>query len=197
MTPLQIAGMVVAIFGMGIFFISALLKTTKKVLFAQSLSHVVNIISWILTGLYSATIGEATNIIRNGFILKNKNTKLVSIILIVLSTAIGIIVNVFSTYEDSIFLNATQMYYLGYLPVVVSLIFSLIVLIPNCPIEATKGAMIFSTSCFTIYSILGGNFVMGAGNAIICLTTIISLVSIIIGNKRKAKEEIKTNEGEN
>ena len=172
----KIIYLVVAGIGMSIFFLSALMKTKTRLLIAQSIAHAFNIVSWAIMGAWTAIVPEATNATRNLFILGKKNTKIVSILLIVISTLIGVLINIFADGNQLI----------GYLPIFASFQFSVVVLIPNIKLPYVKMSMIVSNICFIIFSHLTDNIVFVIANA---LTLVASLVAIIMYYVKGGKEE--------
>ena len=179
----KIIYLVVAGIGMSIFFLSALMKTKVRLLVAQVIAHVFNMISWAIMGAWTAIVPEATNAIRNLFIIGKKNTKIISILLIVISSLIGILINVFADNNQLV----------GYLPILASFQFSVVVLIPNIKLPYVKMSMIVSNICFIIYSVLTDNIVFVIANA---LTLAASLVAIIMYYVKKEKSPTDENEVE-
>ena len=176
MTNREIIYNVVALVGMTFFFVSALMKTKVRLLIMQCIAHIINIASWAIMGAWTAIIPELTNVVRNAFILGKRNTRLVSILLIVVSTIIGILINVFADGNTLI----------GYLPIFASLQFSIVVLIPNIKLPYVKLSMALSNICFIIFSLITKNYVFAACNAITCIASIAAVITYYVKGEREA-----------
>ena len=186
MTNIEIIYNVVALVGMSFFFVSALMKTKVRLLVMQCIAHIINMVSWAIMGAWTAIIPEFTNVVRNGFILGKKNTRLVSVLLIVISTIIGVLINVFADGNTLI----------GYLPIFASLQYSVVVLIPNVKLPYVKLSMALSNICFIIFSIITKNYVFAACNALTCITSITSVILYYVRrNEVNEEETLEVNDG--
>ena len=84
-----IIGNIFCLFSMVTDSISAKKKTTKEILFFQSLSQVIYCTSSIILGGYSAAVQNVVTIIRNFIASQDKSNNFVEIILIILGIVLG------------------------------------------------------------------------------------------------------------
>lgn len=167
-------GNVISFIGMSFFVLSSLAKTKKSLLSIQSISHILNAIAEAFTKQFAGIVQDLINLIRNIVVMLNKNNKFISIFLITLGFSVGIIVNYFFNNNDLI----------GYLPVFATLMYSIIVMIPNINIVYIKLTMIVSSICWATYSFFYLNYVMGAFNVVSVFVTISQIIMIMIKKKK-------------
>ena len=82
-----------SVVGMLILAISSALKSRKKILIAHTISHILFSIMDMLSSMWGAFVQDFFGVVKNGTILAKKNTKTLNIIFLILSLALGVIVN--------------------------------------------------------------------------------------------------------
>lgn len=167
-------GNIISLIGMSIFTLSSLAKTKKGLLIFQCISHTLTIIAQAFTTQFAGLVQDFINIVRNLFVITNKNNKIISIILITLGFTVGLSINYLFNNND----------FVGYLPVFSTLIYSIIVMIPRINVIYIKSSMILTGTCWAIYSFCYLNYVMGAFN-IVAICIAISQILIILLKKKK------------
>ncbi len=184
MSPMQIAGNILTLIGMSLFFISSFCKRKKDIILLQTGNHSISLIGECLLGQVSGAVQDGVSILRNIFILLNKNNKYWNIFFIVLGVVLGTIFNIVFQLDNPFLIG------IGFLPVIASFQYSIIVLMPNIKVPFIKASMGFSCICWTIYGLFLKNYSMALTNSIILIATIISLIQYFISN-RKGKKEIQ------
>ena len=175
--PYLITAYIISIIGYGLFAIASGLKKKKHLLICQSTANALCAVAEGMTGLWSGLVQDAVNFIRNLFVLKKWMNTALAIIFIVLGTGIGIFVFIYDFEHAK---------WWGLLPVVATLEYSIVILIPRVRIEIVKIAIMVSSSCWTVYG-YGMNFIPTmAFNLLSFILATISLITIIV--KRKHKE---------
>ncbi len=134
MTPMQIAGNILTLIGMSFFFISSFLKKKRDI------------------------VQDGVSVIRNIFIVCNKNNKYWNIFFIVLGVVLGTILNVVLQ------LDSPMMIALGFLPVFAAFQYSIIILLPNVKVPWIKASMACSCVCWTVYGLFLKNYSMALTN---------------------------------
>ena len=188
MTGTQIAGNILSGIGMILFFISSFLKSKKKILLFQIGNHSFSSVSQIFFSDghgFSGAVQDAVSIVRNIVIIFNKNNKYLSAFFIVLALSLGIFFNVYSYISD----QNVWMFVAGFLPVVASLEYSIVILLPNVKVVHIKMAMVVSSLCWAIYGFFILNYVLAVFNIFICISSIVSIVRFYLSNKNDIHEE--------
>ncbi len=114
-----------------IFIITSILKNKKQIVFIQSFAHFCLIISEAISNLFASIVQEIVCLIRNYTIIKNKNGKTINIILIIASFVFGVFVNIITKPEGSPWYGPLN----GYLGVIATVQFSIVVLVSNSIIK--------------------------------------------------------------
>ena len=189
MTPMQIAGNILTLIGMSFFFISSFLKKNRDIVLTQTGNHASSCIGHCLLGQVSGAVQDGVSVIRNIFIVCNKNNKYWNIFFIVLGVVLGTILNVVLQ------LDSPMMIALGFLPVFAAFQYSIIILLPNVKVPWIKASMACSCVCWTVYGLFLKNYSMALTNSIIFIATIIALIQYFVGkNKASTVDEEQPSE---
>lgn len=183
LTPIEIAGNVLTFIGMILFLTSSFCRKKKNILLFQTGNHCISSIGEIFLGQISGAIQDGISIIRNIFILLNKNNKVWNIVFIVSAAVLGTIFNIVFQLDKPILIA------IGFLPVVASLQYSIVVLLPNVKVCYIKASMAFSAICWLIYGLFLKNYSMAIFNAAIFLVSICSILQYIFHKKKEIVEE--------
>ena len=169
---IEIIAYILSIIGYLFFVLSCALKKKNQMLITQNGNHLLNGIAQAIMQGYSGMIQDIISFSRNIFILFNKNNKILSFIFIALGLSLGIIFN--------------NNGWLGLLPVISSLIYSIIVLFSNNVI-IIKTAICFSNVCWAIYCYAIVLYTGLIFNVIALVFSIISLAHCIIKRNNRLK----------
>lgn len=178
LTPLQIAGNILTFIGMILFLISSFCKKKKNILLFQTGNHSISSIGEIFLGQISGAIQDLISIIRNIFILLNKNNKVANIIFIVSAAVLGTVFNIVFQLDNPFMIA------IGFLPVVASLQYSIVILLPNVKVPYIKASMAFSSICWLVYGLFLKNYSMAVFNAAIFIVSIASILQYIFKRKK-------------
>lgn len=189
LTPLQIAGNILTLIGMILFVISSFCTRKKDILLFQTGNHSLSVIGEAFLGQISGAIQDGVSILRNIFILLNKNNKVWNIIFIATGAILGTLFNVIFQLDEPVLMAV------GFLPVIASLQYSIVVLLPKVKVPQIKASMAFSSICWLIYGLFLKNYSMAIFNAIIFTVSIVSFILYFI--KRSQSIEPAEQESEN
>lgn len=178
MTPLQITGNILTLIGMCMFFLSSLCKKKKSILLLQSGNHSLGSVAQIFTAQYSGAVQDMVSLIRNIFILLNKNNKYLNYFFIAAGLVIGIVVDVVCNWGNGLLIS------LGFLPVLGSFQYSIVILIPNVKVPLIKMSLCCSAVCWCIYGLLQKNYAMAVINALIVVVTVIATIRYFVAKKK-------------
>ena len=166
---------IISILGMLAYLYSTILKDRKKFLLVQIIFLSIDALVWLLKRGYSALIQDVVGVIRNVFIYRNKQTKVLDITFILFAAILGLVVvdwNNFRFYE--------------LFPIVANLEFT-IILLKTKKVEYIKGGLIASSLLWSTYAFFSGVYVTFIFNMISFISTIMSLLIYI---NRKDKTQI-------
>ncbi|MDE5856263.1 MAG: YgjV family protein, partial [Anaeroplasmataceae bacterium] len=135
-------------------------------------------------------IQDGISIIRNIFILLNKNNKVWNIIFIVSAAVLGTVFNIVLQLDQPVLIAV------GFLPVLASLQYSIVILLPNVKVPQIKASLACSSICWLIYGLFLKNYSMAIFNAAIFIVSIASIIQYGIQKKKKTKETIESIEEE-
>ncbi|MDE6407958.1 MAG: YgjV family protein [Anaeroplasmataceae bacterium] len=186
LTPLEIAGNILTFIGMVLFLTSSFCRKKKNILLFQTGNHSISSIGEIFLGQISGAIQDGISIIRNIFFLLNKNNKVWNIIFIVSAAVLGTVFNIVFQLDEPVLIA------IGFLPVIASLQYSIVVLFPNIKVPYIKASMAFSSICWLIYGLFLKNYSMAIFNAAIFIVSIGSILQYMIHKKKgiEVKENI-------
>ena len=137
-------------------------KTAKGVLLVQCLSQVFYLASTLALKGYSAAVQNAVSIFRNLAAISKKENKLVEWILVILGVVLGLIFN--------------NRGFMGLLPVVANLEYTLAVFRFKDNERALKIAFAICIALFMIFNVTILNFVGAITNGVVLVMTILFVV---------------------
>ena len=164
---------IISVLGMITFLYSTLLKDRKKFILVQIIFLSIDALVWILKSGYSALIQNLVGIVRNIFIYRNKQTKVLDIVFIIPAVVLGLVVvdwQKFKIYELC--------------PIIANLEFT-IVLLKTKKVEYIKCGLMVSSLLWATYAFFNGVYVTFAFNILSFVSAIISLYIIIKKNKER------------
>lgn len=129
--PFEIIASVLSSIAILIFIFTSALKSKKKILAYQSISHVFLVLSEIITKAWSSIIQDCVSITRNVLAYFGKNTKVVNIVLITFAAVFGVYVNIFTVNVFTPWKGICYGGWYGFLPVIANLEYSIVVLNKN------------------------------------------------------------------
>ena len=127
--------------GMAIFIVASFIKSKRKILSWQCIAHSIFVIVEILSKAWSSIVQESIGIIRNLLTLTKKNNRIISIILVIIAVTFGVGVNIIFKEDGTPWYGS----WVGYLPVVANLEYSIVVLCKKTGPKAIK--LSFAISC--------------------------------------------------
>ena len=141
--------------------ISSTRKTAKGVLLVQTLSQFIYCFGTAILKGYSGAVQNAVSIIRNLVAIKKINSKVVEWFLVLLGVVLGICFN--------------NLGWIGYLPVVANLQYTLAVFRFKDNERALKISFAICIGMFAIFNVAILNFVGVASNLVVMVTTLVML----------------------
>ena len=153
-----IIGNIFCLFSMVTDSISAKKKTTKEILFFQSLSQVIYGTSSIILGGYSAAVQNVVTIIRNYIASQDKSNNTIEIILIVLGIVLGFMFNTLG--------------FAGFLPIFASAQYAVVIYFYKKNERFIKCSFAVCCICYTIFNFFVFNIVGGFTNFFVFLVAI-------------------------
>ena len=166
-----IIGNVLSLFAMFSDSFSSSRKTSQGVLWVQSLSQVFYALSTIILGGYSASVQNVVSILRNLFAIRGFNPKWLQWTLVALGVGFG--------------LSFNNLGWVGLLPVIANLFYTLAVFRCADNERALKAAFLFAVILFTIFNAFIWNIVGIFSNAAVAVSLVIFLT------KKKAPDQEK------
>lgn len=177
-------GVLIGGLAMFVFLISSLLKTKRQILLDQTFAHTLLIISEAIMKTYSSIVQELVSIIRNLFVIKNKNTKVVNIILILIGTIFGLVIN--------IVVDGNSWY--GYLPIIANFEYSVVVISPFNRPKYIKLSLALSSYLWAIFFLVTANYLAGIFNVITATISLVSSLYLLIKDLKKEEFELERSE---
>lgn len=178
-SSLDIIVNVISGIAMIIFIIASMLKSKKKILSWQCVAHSMFVVIEIITKAWSSIVQETIGITRNLLTLTKKNSKAISIILIVLGAVFGIAVNIIFKEEGMPWYGS----WVGYLPVIANLEYSIVVLRKKSGVKAIKMSFAISSVLWGINFWFLGVYVSAIMNFICAVTSAYSFFKLIKANE--------------
>ena len=157
-----VVGNVCSLLAMGTDTISSTQKTANRVLWVQTLSQLIYFIGTIVLKGYSGAVQNAVSIFRNLAAIKKINSKIVEWSFVVLGVALGLFFN--------------NLGWVGLLPVVANLQYTLSVFRFKDNERALKIAFLISVVMFSIFNLALLNFVGFCTNLAVAVATAINLL---------------------
>lgn len=175
-----IVGNLLSLFGMGANAISSTRKTAKGVLLWQSLSQGIYFVCAMILKGYSAAVQNIVSVVRNLVAIRNVKSKALEWILTIAGLLLGLVFN--------------NRGWLGLLPVLGNLQYTLAIFRFKDNEQALKLSFLISVVCYCIFNFVIYNFVGGASDMVVIITTSIVLIRNIV-KKRKEIRMQETNDG--
>lgn len=157
-----IIGNVCSLLAMGTDAISAAQKTAKRLLWVQIISQLIYCTGSIILKGYSGAVQNVISTVRNLVAIKNIKSKALEWILVVLGVVLGLVFN--------------NLGWVGLLPVIANLQYTLAVFYFKEDERALKKAFLIVTIMFAIFNLAIYNFVGFCTNIVLCITTAIFLL---------------------
>ena len=157
-----IIGNICSLLAMGTDTISSAQKTAKRVLWMQTLSQLIYFIGTVALKGYSGAVQNAISIVRNLVAIKKINNKLLEWTFVVLGVVLGLFFN--------------NLGWIGLLPVVANLLYTLGVFRFKDNERALKLAFLISVTLFGIFNLALFNFVGFCTNMAVAVATAINLL---------------------
>ena len=141
---------------------SSSMKTTKKVLWVQSLAQVFYCAGSVVLKGYSAAAQSVVSILRNFTVLGKKHPKWLEWLWVVLGVALGICCN--------------NRGFWGFLPIIANLEYSIAIIAFKKNERALKFAFLVSIPFYAVFSAVILNFVSLVCNIVIFISTAVFLI---------------------
>lgn len=196
--------------GMFLFSISGIFKSKKRILVTQTVYHLgFAVPADIMLKGYVGLFQELMSGIRNLFVIFNKNNRIINIIIII----VAVLLSSFGMYVEAYgfdlgFIHINKMFtdstgytdylarggWMGFLPIIANLQYSIVVLKCKNPI-IMRISLLISCSSWAIYCFFIRSFISAGFNL---LSFVINFVQLIIylrvTKKSNTKEEVKVEE---
>lgn len=150
--------------------ISSTRKTYKSIMLVQTVSQIFFIASAVVLKGYSAATQNVVSIFRNLFAVRGKRNRLVEWFFVAAAVVLGLVFN--------------NLGFVGLLPVLANLEYSIAVFRFQNNELALKISFLITISMFTVFNIVIQNYVGFASNCFLMATTSISIIKEL--KKRKA-----------
>ena len=173
--PMVLTSYIISIVGFILFTVSSILKRKEMILGFQAGGNCLCAISEIFISAWAGFTQDTLNLIRNVLVIKKWMNKVVSIIFIVVAFVLGIVVFI---------LDFNTAAWWGILPLIATIQFSIIVIIPNISVVAIKLSLMVSSVCWATYGVGVRLYTTTIFNT---LTFILALVYIITYYVQKKK----------
>ena len=167
-----IVGNIIALVASLLMVYSGLLKKAKDVIYVQSIQVTLFIASNLVLGGLSGAIVNALNLVRNIIFYNDKLTKIIKIILSILTITLCIYFN--------------NLGIVGYLPMICAIIYLWLMDVPDP--KKFKYLNIFTLILWIIYDLSILSFTSAAFDLATIITNIIALIKI---SKDKSKKDLK------
>ena len=166
-----IVGNLCSLLAMGTNSISATRKTTKGVLFFQSLSQMIYFVVALVLGGYSAAVQNVVSILRNIAAIRNVKSKTIEWILTVAGAVFGVVFN--------------NRGLVGLFPVLGNLQYTLMIFRFKDNERILKLSFLISTASFVVFNLVIGNFVGATMDMVVITTTAVNLIKATANKSKK------------
>ena len=157
-----VIGNICSVLAMGTDSISSTQKTATRVLWVQTLSQLIYFIGTLVLKGYSGAVQNAISLVRNLVAIKKIESKILEWTFVALGVVLGLIFN--------------NLGWMGLLPIVANLLYTLAVFRFKENEIALKTAFLISVLLFAFFNLAIFNFVGFCTNLFVALTTIIFLL---------------------
>lgn len=148
--------------------LSARRKTGKGVLVMQTISQILYLLGAVALKGYSAAVQNAVSVLRNVCAIRKWNSKVLEWAFVIVALVLGLLFN--------------NLGFMGLLPVIANLQYSLCVFRYRDNERALKISFVFCTIAFSIFNAVIQNYVGTVANLVVMVTLILYLVK----NKKPA-----------
>ena len=181
--PLTLTAYIISTIGLIVFTLSSALKRKKLLIGAQSISNVLLGISDALIFAWAGLAQDVINLIRNLFVLKNWINKTISIIFIIVSFVAGVAVFLLAFDQNDLVKS-----WGGLLPMIATVQYSIVVILPKSGVISIKLSLIISSLCWCIYGVIIKMYTITFFNGLAIILAIVTIILYFV-NKRKKYEE--------
>ncbi|MCI2046845.1 MAG: YgjV family protein [Faecalibacterium sp.] len=154
--------------GMLVLFISTFLRDKRQILGVQCVNHACAIVADTLLKGYSGLVQDVISLTRNLVVLAGRQTRFLKVFFVAAGLLLGMAFN--------------NRGLVGLLPVLAGTEYAIVVVREGTTERALKWAIVVSTLCWAIYSVVLLNFVSGAAN----LATMLSALIYLFKNPKPA-----------
>lgn len=147
-----ILGNLISGLGMLVLFISTFLKDKRRMLAIQSFNHACSVVAGLMLKGYSGVVQDLISLARNVSVLRGHNGRLLRYFFIGSGLVLGVAFN--------------NRGWLGLLPIIASTEYTVVVVKQGATERTLKWAIVASTLCWAVYSLLLYNVVNAAANVI-------------------------------
>ena len=190
MSTIFIIANILSLLGNIMFTSSIFLISKKKIIFFQTVNHILSGISMFLIGAFAALVQEMSALIRNVILLFIKTES--ELIKIIISSVIVLIATVLSI----VFNISSNSVWFSYLPMIGAVIYSagviLAFVIKTDELNSgiiIKSGLIFNSTIWTMYGIFIKVYPISIFNALNVTISIISIIRTLNLKKKKQKQE--------
>lgn len=181
--PLTLTAYIISTIGLIVFTLSSALKRKKLLIGAQSISNVLLGISDALIFAWAGLAQDVINLIRNLFVLKNWINKTISIIFIIVSFVAGVAVFLLAFDQNDLVKS-----WGGLLPMIATVQYSIVVILPKSGVISIKLSLIISSLCWCVYGVIIKMYTITFFNGLAIILAIVTIIIYFV-NKRKKYEE--------
>ena len=180
--PMVLTSYIISIVGFILFTVSSILKRKEMILGFQGAGNFLCAVSEVFINAWAGFTQDTLNLIRNVLVVKKLMNKVVSIIFIVVAFALGLFVFIWDFEKAA---------WWGILPLIATIQFSIIVIIPNISVIAIKLSLMVSSVCWATYGVGVRLYTTTIFNA---LTFVLALIYIIMYFVQKRKPAVIMNQ---
>ncbi len=162
-----IIGNFLSFVAMILLFVATAKKDNKQLIKIQGISHFFFALAGVALKGYAGVVQDGIGFVRNMLILRNKNTRITKIFLLLIAVFLGL------------YLNNTS--YIGILPIIGTFQYTVISTMDGVSNKMLKNSMIFNSLLMIIYSAFIKNYVNIFTNIVVIVISVLSIF-----DKRKA-----------
>ena len=144
---------------------STAFKSTKRMLWAQSVSQGFLALSSLTLGGYSAVVQNVVSVVRNLTAIRQKASKALEYVLIALGVVLGIVFN--------------NLHLIGWLPIIANLEYSVAVFRFKNNERMLKAAFAVCIILYTVFNIAIQNYVGAVSNTAVLVATVIAIIKSV------------------
>lgn len=183
--PLVLIAYIISTIGFILFTASTALKRKAMILSFQTAGNVFCGVSEIMMGAWTGLAQEVINGIRNIFVLKKWMNKTLSIVFVFLSFGVGLLVFILAFQKEG---------WWGLLPMIATVQYSIVIIIPNVGVAPIKLSLMASSSCWAVYGLSVKMYTTTFFNIISFILALVTLIIYLVNKNKKAKEDVALND---